>query len=68
MFTNNPAEIMRSSWDDRLVDVTDVFETPEELTQTALLNINCYNNVTQRRSYCRCPIRQPRCPTMSGGR
>jgi multiple sugar transport system substrate-binding protein len=52
MFPNNPAEITALfAWDDKLVDVTDVVSTQrEELTDTALTNMNCYNNVTKKRS------------------
>src|SRR5947208_16965266 len=47
LFPNNPGEnIALYAWDDKLVDVTDVVETQrEEYTETALLNVNCYNSV-----------------------
>src|SRR5215831_9645934 len=53
VFRNNPDEILGLySWDDKLVDVSDVVETQkEELTETALLNTYCYNSVTKRRSF-----------------
>ena len=53
MFPNNPAEaIALFAWDDKLVDVTDVVATQrEEFTETALLNVNCYNSVTKKRSF-----------------
>jgi multiple sugar transport system substrate-binding protein len=53
LFPTNPFEIIALySWDDKLVDVTDVIETQkEEYTETALLNIYCYNNVEKKRSF-----------------
>ena len=52
-FTNNPAEIIAMfAWDDKLVDVSDVVATQrEEYTETALVNMNCYNSVTKQRSF-----------------
>ena len=40
------------AWDDKLVDVSDVLATQrEEFTETALINMNCYNSVTKKRSF-----------------
>ncbi len=52
VITNNPAEIVALyAWEDKLVDLTDVVATQrEEFTETALLNVNCYNNVEKKRS------------------
>src|SRR5260370_1259555 len=52
-FPNNPAEIIALfAWDDKLVDVTDVVATQrEEYTETALVNMNCYNSVLKKRSF-----------------
>ena len=49
LFPNNPGEsIALYAWEDKLVDVTDVVATQrEEYTETALLNVNCYNSVTK---------------------
>src|SRR5436305_1054813 len=43
VITNNPVEITALyAWENKLVDVSDVIETQrEELTETALLNVNC---------------------------
>jgi multiple sugar transport system substrate-binding protein len=53
LFQNTPAEIIALyAWQDKLVDVSDVVETQkEEFTETALLTINCYNNVEKKRSF-----------------
>src|SRR6266699_574715 len=53
MFPSNPGEIIAlHSWDDKLVDVTDVVETQKsQYIETALLNTYCYNNVEKKRSY-----------------
>jgi multiple sugar transport system substrate-binding protein len=53
LFPNNPGEIIAlHSWDDKLVDVTDVVETQKsQFSETALLNGYCYNNVTKKRSF-----------------
>ena len=53
LFQNTPAEIIALyAWDDKLVDVTDVVETQRaEYTETALLTVNCYNNVEKKRSF-----------------
>src|SRR5256714_9252216 len=53
LFQNTPSEIIALyAWDDKLVDVSDVVETQrEEYTETALINSNCYNNVTKKRSF-----------------
>src|SRR5258706_10904288 len=52
VFPNNPGEnIALYAWDDKLVDVSDVVATQrEEYVETALLNVNCYNSVTKKRS------------------
>src|SRR5271166_5440619 len=53
LFQNTPAEIIALyAWQDKLVDVSDIVETQrEEYTETALLTVNCYNNVEKKRSY-----------------
>ncbi len=53
MFPSNPTEaISLFAWNDKLVDVSDVVETQrEEFTETALINMNCYNSVTKKRSF-----------------
>jgi multiple sugar transport system substrate-binding protein len=53
LMPNDPAEtIALYSWDDKLVDVTDVVETQkEEYTETALLSAYCYNNIEKKRSF-----------------
>jgi multiple sugar transport system substrate-binding protein len=60
LFQNNPAEVLALySWDDKLIDVSDVVETQrEEYTETALLSANCYNNVTKKRSFYGVPYNQ----------
>src|SRR5947207_11010444 len=60
VMTNNPTEITALyAWDDKLVDVTDVVETQKSLlTETALLNTFCYNNVKKARSYYGVPLTQ----------
>jgi multiple sugar transport system substrate-binding protein len=52
-FPNQPGEIIALlAWDDKLVDVSDVVETQrEEYTENALINVNCYNSVTKKRSF-----------------
>ena len=52
-FPSNPAELIALyAWDDKLTDVSDVVATQrEEYTETALINMNCYNNVTKKRSF-----------------
>ena len=52
-FVSTPSEIIALyAWDDKLVDVTDIVETQrEEYTETALINSNCYNSVTKKRSF-----------------
>jgi multiple sugar transport system substrate-binding protein len=52
MFVSTPTELIAMlAWDDKLTDVTDVIATQrEELTETALINMNCYNSVTKQRS------------------
>ena len=58
LFWNNPGEIIAlHAWDDKLVDVSDVIETQrEEFTETALLNVNCYNSVEKKRSFYGVPL------------
>src|SRR5437762_125934 len=53
IFQNTPAEIIAlHSWDNKLVDVSDVVETQrEEFTETELLTVRCYNNVEKKRSF-----------------
>src|SRR5215469_6589940 len=57
---NNPGEIIALyAWEDKLVDLTDVVGTQrEEFTETALANVNCYNNVTKKRSIYGVPLTQ----------
>jgi len=52
LYQNTPGEIIAlQAWDDRLVDVSDVVETQKaQFARTALLTVNCYNNVEKRRS------------------
>src|SRR6516165_7815417 len=59
-FPNNPGEIIALySWDDKLVDVTDVVDTQrEEYTEAALLTGLCYNSVEKRRSFYGVPYQQ----------
>jgi multiple sugar transport system substrate-binding protein len=60
VMVNNPTEIPAIyAWEDKLVDVTDVVETQKSLlTETALLNNYCYNNVSTKRSYYGVPLTQ----------
>jgi multiple sugar transport system substrate-binding protein len=53
MFPSTPTEVVALfAWDDKLVDVSDVVATQrEEFTETALVNMNCYNSVTKKRSF-----------------
>src|SRR6266404_4940096 len=64
MFVSTPTEIIALfAWDDRLVDVSDVVSTQrEELSETALVNMNCYNNVTKKRSLYGVPYNQGTLP------
>src|SRR5438105_10465571 len=64
MFVSTPTEIIALfAWDDRLVDVSDVVATQrEELTETALINMNCYNNVAKKRSLYGVPYNQGTLP------
>ena len=52
LFQNTPPEIIALwAWEDKLVDLSDVVETQrEEYADTALQLVNCYNNVTKKRS------------------
>ena len=71
LFQNTPAEIIALyAWDDKLVDVSDVVETQrEEYTETALLTVNCYNNVEKKRSFYGVPYTVDVLDrTISGGR
>src|SRR6266404_8156322 len=58
VMVNNPGEITGLyAWEDKLVDVSDVVETQKPLlTETALLNTYCYNNVSKKRSYYGVPL------------
>jgi multiple sugar transport system substrate-binding protein len=53
LFQNTPGEIIALyAWADQLVDVTDVIETQRpRFAKTALLTVNCYNNVEKKRSF-----------------
>jgi multiple sugar transport system substrate-binding protein len=53
MFVSTPTELIAMlAWDDKLVDVSDVIATQrEELTETTLVNMNCYNSVTKKRNF-----------------
>src|SRR5438105_8085725 len=64
MFPNNPTEVVSLfAWDDKLVDVSDVLETQrEEFTETALINMNCYNSATKKRSFYGVPFDQGTLP------
>src|SRR2546423_1928142 len=64
MFVSTPAEVIALfAWDDRLVDVSDVVATQrEEFSETALINMNCYNNVTKKRSLYGVPYNQGTLP------
>ena len=70
LFPNNPVEIVALyAWDDKLVDVSDVVATQnEEFTETALINMYCYNSVTKKRSFYGVPYTIAVYRTMSGGR
>ncbi|MGE0257565.1 MAG: ABC transporter substrate-binding protein [Alphaproteobacteria bacterium] len=52
LFQNTPPEIgALYAWDDKLVDVSDVVETQRKsYSDTAIALVNCYNNVTKKRS------------------
>jgi len=42
----------QQAWNDKLEDVSDIIEPHKsQLLEAALLNVNCYNNVTKKRSY-----------------
>src|SRR5258707_15814651 len=58
LFPNNPGEcIALYAWDDKLVDVSDVVASQrEEYTETALLNVNCYNSVEKKRHFYGVPL------------
>ena len=64
MFVSTPAEVIALfAWDDRLVDVSDVVATQrEEFSETALVNMNCYNNVTKKRTLYGVPYNQGTLP------
>jgi multiple sugar transport system substrate-binding protein len=53
LFQNTPAEVIALyAWDNRLVDLSDVIDTQKmQYTRTALLTVNCYNNVEKKRSF-----------------
>jgi multiple sugar transport system substrate-binding protein len=49
----------QNAWNDKLVDVSDIVEAHKsELSHTALLSSNYYNNVTKRRGYYLVPLSQ----------
>ena len=60
MFFGTPGEIIALyTWDDKLLDVTDVVETQrEEYTEAALLTADCYNSVEKKRSFYGVPFSQ----------
>ncbi|OLE96679.1 MAG: hypothetical protein AUG75_17570, partial [Cyanobacteria bacterium 13_1_20CM_4_61_6] len=64
MFTNQPTEIVSLfAWDDRLIDVSEVVASQrEELSETALINMNCYNSVIKKRSFYGVPYTQAALP------
>src|SRR5215472_3342234 len=64
MFPNNPTEVVSLfAWDDKLVDVSDVLATQrEEFAETALINMNCYNRATKKRSFYGVPFDQGTLP------
>jgi multiple sugar transport system substrate-binding protein len=64
MFVNQPNEIVSFyAWDDKLLEVTDVIATQrEEFTETALTNMNCYNNATKKRTFYGVPYDQGALP------
>ncbi len=50
--------VTAASWNDQMVDVSDVVATQEKLfSQTALTSSRYYNNVTKKRSYYSVPIK-----------
>src|SRR5215472_5438159 len=53
LFQNTPGEVIALfTWDNKLVDVSDVIETQKsQYTRTALLTVNCYNNIEKKRSF-----------------
>src|SRR6266481_1055612 len=53
IYQNTPAEVIAlQSWNDKLVDVSDVIETQKsQYARTALLTVNCYNSVEKKRSF-----------------
>src|ERR1700676_5554519 len=64
VFMDAPSSILpQNAWDDKLVDVSDVFAPYEsQLSETAKLCSTFYNKVTQKRSYYLCPIKQGATP------
>ena len=60
MFFGTPGEIIALyTWDDKLLDVTDVVETQrEEYTEAALLTAYCYNSIEKKRSFYGVPFSQ----------
>src|SRR5438270_3701711 len=63
-YVNQPTELVAlHAWDDKLVDVSDVIATQrEEFSETALVNMNCYNSVTKKRSFYGVPYDQGTLP------
>src|SRR5437899_2422158 len=53
IYQNTPAEVIAlQAWSDKLVDVSDVIETQKsQYARTALLTVNCYNSVENKRSF-----------------
>jgi multiple sugar transport system substrate-binding protein len=60
LFQNTPGEIIALyAWEDKLVDLSDVFEAQkEEYSDTALLSAYCYNSIEKKRSYYGVPYNQ----------
>jgi multiple sugar transport system substrate-binding protein len=63
-YVNQPTELVAlHAWDDKLVDVSDVIATQrEEFSETALINMSCYNSVTKKRSFYGVPYDQGTLP------
>ena len=64
IFHDAPATILpQNAWEDRLVDVSDVVEAQKSrLSETAVLSSSFYNNVTRRRAFYLCPVKQACAP------
>ena len=63
-FSDAPSSILpQNSWDDKMVDVSDVVGQYEsQLSDSAKLCSTFYNKVTKKRSYYLCPIKQGATP------